>query len=191
MAIRRTTQRVGIRRVDTMPCLEPAVATVLAASWCASDKEALFLVVSCLQQRLVTAGQLQSALEHLHIRRARLVRETVQEYTDGGTSMSEIAFARLCRRFGLPPPVRQRRRRDSHGRPRYVDAEFRTASGATVIVEIDGLHHLNPDNWLDDIERQNDLMLQGAYLVLRVSTWTLKYEPEVFMTRLAEVLRSS
>lgn len=37
-------------------------------------------------------------------------------------TLAEIDLARLCRRFGLPVPSRQERRRDASGRVRYLDA---------------------------------------------------------------------
>ena len=57
-----------------------------------------------------------------------------------------------------------------------------------MIVEIDGLHHLDPANWLADIRRQNDLMVTTNGLVLRVATWTLKHEPAEFMPFLGRLL---
>ncbi len=43
----------------------------------------------------------------------------------------------------------------------------------------------------DDHERQNDIVRQGDRTFLRVLTWVLRYEPEVFMSQLADVLRSA
>jgi hypothetical protein len=40
----------------------------------------------------------------------------------------------------------------------------------------------------DDHERQNDIVLRGDRIFLRVFTWVLRYEPEVFMTQLAQVV---
>lgn len=68
-----------------------------------------------------------------------------------------------------------------------MDAEF-VMEGRTVIVEIDGLQHLDPRNWLADIERQNSLALSTGGTVLRVATWTLRNEPERFMQTLREAL---
>jgi len=44
------------------------------------------------------------------------------------------------------------------------------------------------ENWLDDIKRQNDLMIETGGLLLRVATWTLKREPDDFMSFLRDVV---
>lgn len=192
MRVRQSVLNPGVRRLQGMPCVEPALATVQAAGWASSERESMFLVVSCLQQRLVAPHQLRRILDrHPNLPRGRLVRDTVQEYVGGATSMNEITFGRLCKRFGVPAPIRQRRRKDSQGRPRYLDAEFRTASGAILIVEIDGIHHLNPENWLEDIDRQNGLVVETAGMVLRASSWSLRHEPEHFMPQLAQIVNNT
>jgi very-short-patch-repair endonuclease len=77
---------------------------------------------------------------------------------------------------------------DAGGVWRYTDAEFTMRDGRTLIVEIDGLHHLEPTNWLNDIDRQNDLVLSVDGLVLRVATWTLNRQPAPFMAKIAALL---
>lgn len=149
----------------------------------------MLVVISSLQSRIISpSGLVRAVGQYPNAHRRAMILEVTREYAGGVTSMNERAFARLCRQFGVPTPVRQRRRKDSRGRSRYLDAEFRTASGATLIVEIDGMHHLDPQNWLEDIDRQNSLALAGAGITLRVSSWTLRYEPEVFMLQLREAL---
>lgn len=99
-------------------------------------------------------------------------------------SISEMDFSRLCREFGIRQPDRQIPRRSRRGIRRldvYFDAE-------RVVVEIDGIGHADPENWLDDHERQNDIVIQGDRTFLRVSTWVIKYEPEYFMEQLALAL---
>lgn len=99
-------------------------------------------------------------------------------------SMGELDFARLCKRYGLRPPDRQVRRKSTRG-TRHIDAYW---DAERVIVEIDGAGHADAEVLRDDHERQNDLVLQGDRTFMRVFTWVLKYEPEVFMAQLSQVV---
>lgn len=81
------------------------------------------------------------------------MRKAVSEYADGVQSLNELDFTTWCRSFGLPEPIRQSRVLDSTGRLRAVDVEFRTNSGASLRLEIEGLHHLDPAQHFADISR--------------------------------------
>ena len=70
-------------------------------------------------------------------RRALLI-ETLTDIAGGGHSLPEVAFSRLVRCAGLPPPTRQAILRRPDGRY-YLDAEWRPQR---VAAEIDGLAHL-------------------------------------------------
>ena len=100
--------------------------------------------------------------------------------------MPESDFAQECRRRGLPEPARQQQRRDSHGRVRYTDAEFRLY-GRVLVVEIDGLGHLAADVYLNDQWRANELLMQGAP-VLRIPALALRVDPEPFFEQLQRAL---
>ena len=184
-----------VRRTRTIPAplgsparVSSHLATLQAAAWSQSDREAMFIVVSALQQGVSSASGLLRELEDLQrLPRRRTIREAVKEFCDGAQSVPEVDFARLCSRFSIPKPVRQVRRQDRQGRWRYTDAEFTSPTG-TVIVEIDGLQHLDPRNWIDDIDRQNSLVLNSTVRVLRVASWTLRHEPEAFMRTLRDAL---
>jgi len=75
--------------------------------------------------------------------------------------LADIDFIRLCRRANLPPP-RQQSIRVVDGRRRYLDAEWLRADGTRVVAEVDGAQHLTPEHWLDDMDRQNEIMLDGT-----------------------------
>lgn len=75
--------------------------------------------------------------------------------------MADIDFIRLCRRANLPPP-RQQSIRVVDGRRRNLDAEWLRADGTRVVAEVDGAQHLTPEHWLDDMDRQNEIMLDGT-----------------------------
>lgn len=181
----RRTRRMPPRAPGTPPRCIAARAVLDAATWAVTNREAMFIVVSCLQSRLVKPEDLQQALGAGHRTRRELILEAVASFRGGATSMPEIDFGRLCSEYKLPGPQRQTRRTDSRGRPRYTDAEFRTASGRTLIVEIDGGHHSEIAQKVSDQKRQNRLVIGSGSLFLRVDSWVLKYEPDEFMPDLA------
>lgn len=116
------------------------------------------ILAACVQQRLTDARQLLEWVDRLSpLRRAPLIRQTLHRIEGGAQSKAEIDLGRLCRRFGLLPPVRQKKRRDALGRHRYTDAEWRTLDGRTLWLEVDGLFHMEADHWEDDIARQRAL----------------------------------
>lgn len=171
-----------------MPRSRPGDACVDAAAWARSDREALFIVITCLNKRLVTARDLERALrDRPNLRRRNQVLEAAAEFSGGAMSVGEVDFSRLCRKFGIRPPDRQVRRKSTRG-TRCIDAYW---DAERVVVEIDGAGHADIAVMFDDHERQNDIVRQGDRTFLRVLTWVLRYEPEVFMSQLADVLRSA
>lgn len=185
----RRCRSMPLNSLGSLPRVPPHLAAAQAAAWAVTDREAMFLLTSGMQQGVITPGRLQAEVaNHPTLRRRALTHEIAVEYSNGLQSMNEIDFAKLCRRYRIPAPVCQTRRLDAAGKWRYTDAEFTLPDGRTLIVEIDGLHHLDPLNWLDDIQRQNQLMVVSDGLLLRVATWTLKREPDQFMPFMAGVV---
>ena len=160
-----------------------------ASAWARTDREATFIIASALQQHLTTPTALANTVrQRRRIKRARLLRSVVAEFVAGAHSMGELDFIRECRGRGLPEPRRQVRRRDASGRVRFTDAEFRSSVGRAIMVEIDGVGHMSTDQWLADMQRHNDLALATDALVLRVSAWELRHDPDPFFLRLAQAL---
>lgn len=162
------------------PSQEPArvdvhTAVIQAAGWAGSDRQAMFIVLSCLQQRLVSADRLLQRLWP-HCRRRTLIADLASEFLHGITSVNERDFAALCAGWGLPEPVRQSRVYDASGVLRAIDAEFRLRDGRLRRVEIEGMHHFEPTNFFADVDRHNALIVQGD-VYLRVVSYTVKYEP--------------
>jgi hypothetical protein len=116
--------------------------------------------------------------------RRGLIAEVSAEYKDGVYSLNELDFTALCRRFKVPTPQRQTRRLDSAGVLRAIDVEFRTPSGKVLRLEIEGIQHLNPANYVDDITRHNRLQMADPAVGLRVAAWILQHEPAPFMQEL-------
>ncbi len=152
-------------------------AVIQAVNCSRTDRQAMFILLSCLQQRLVSP---RAVLRHMRrCPRRELITTIVDEFLHGITSINEHDFARLCRTWDLPEPVGQRRVYDASGKLRAIDAEFRLPDGRIRRVEIEGLHHFEPANFLRDIDRHNDLIIKGD-VYLRVVSFTIKYEPDRF-----------
>ncbi len=176
-------------RIHGFPARCTAARAVLdAAMWARSDRQATMILTSAVQQRLVTAGALTRELSRQdRRRRAGCIREVVLDVTGGATSSNEVAFLRNCRAYGLPAPSMQTRR---VGGRRRTDAEFTLPGGRLLIVEIDGIGHLDVDSWHQDIARHNELALSTRALILRVTGWEVRNDPDPFFGPLRDLLDS-
>jgi hypothetical protein len=164
--------------------LEPAV--LLFAGYTRSGRTACGLLAAVVQQRLTTPQALLDEMVLMHpLRRSRLFRTALTDIAGGAESLTEIDVGALCRRFGLPAPHRQARRRDAQGRLRYTDCEWRLADGRTVVLEIDGAFHMEAEHWAADISRERGLVVDGS-IVLRCTSFEVRRRPEA----VAEDLRA-
>jgi len=175
----RTRRDIGAMRLPgtTAPVcrLEPSV--LLFAAYTGSSRTACGVLAAVVQQRLTTPDALWEWVERMRpLRRARLFRSTLGDIAGGAQSLAEIDVGRLCRRFGLPAPDRQVRRRDASGVLRFTDCEWRLTDGRVVILEVDGAFHLEVEHWVADISRERGLVLEGA-VVLRCTTLELRRDP--------------
>ena len=87
------------------------------------------------------------------LRRAKLFRSLLVGRRGRGRLVGRGRPGPLCRRFDLPLPRRQVRRRDASGRWRYTDAEWSLADGTLLVLEVDGAFHMDVSSWEDDIAR--------------------------------------
>ncbi|WP_181445474.1 hypothetical protein [Flexivirga caeni] len=161
----------GIPRVGT------EIATIHAAQWAATDRQAALLICLPMQQRLTSAPRLQLAWRSVH-RSARrtLLDAVITDVTDGAQSLGELDFTRLARKSGLPPPSHQAVREGPHGRV-YLDVSW---DDVGLVVEVDGGHHLLALNPIDDALRQNDRVTAGERM-LRIPVIGLRLVPDRFM----------
>lgn len=167
-----------------------AVADAVAQSlrWALTDRQGVFHAVWALQRSLLTVEELKSAvMAQSPSPGTAAMKRRLELIVPGAHSMAEVDFARECVRRGLPTPVRQQQRRDARGRLRYTDCEFRV-HGRTIVVEIDGLGHLETAVHLDDQWRANELMMQGAP-VFRVPALALRLAPDTVFEQLGRALR--
>jgi hypothetical protein len=179
-----THQRRVLEQVSGagVPRLAVEWATIHAAQWAASDRQAALLVCLPVQQRLVRPGRLLDAWRHVR-RSARrsFLGQVIPDVCDGAQSLGELDFGTWCRRYGLPVPLRQSLRTTASGRV-YLDVEWEG-----LVVEIDGGHHLLGLNPTSDALRANDVALDSTR-VLRIPLLGLRLEPRRFMDQVARGL---
>lgn len=171
------TGRVGLPRTSV------ETATVRAAQWAVSDRQAALVICLVIQQGLTAPDRLLS--EWRTVRRSRrraFLDQVIVDVCDGAHSLGELDFARMCRRRGLPEPVRQRVVVLAHRV--YLDAEFEGG----LVVEIDGGHHQRALAPVDDALRQNSVSLTKR-LVLRMPLLGLRLVEDEFMGQVAQGLR--
>ena len=108
---------------------------------------------------------------NVRLPRRATIRATLDDIAGGAQALSELDLTRLVRRHRLPEPDRQARRQDAAGRRRWLDASW---EAARLIVEVDGIHHLDAAQYWADMDRDNDFTLDG-YRVLRFPAFVVRY----------------
>ena len=175
---------------DVHPSREPrrtrvARSLVDAAAWAGSDRRAQALLAAGVQQRLARPGDLLAVVTRNERRpRRAMIRATLDDITGGAQALSELDFTRLVRRHRLPEPDRQAARMDSAGRRRWLDAVW---EAARIIVEVDGIHHLDAAQYWADMDRDNDFTLDG-YRVLRFPAFVVRYHGDYVAGKIREAL---
>lgn len=161
---------------------------IRAATTFGSPRPGCGLLAAAVQQRLLSPGDLADALDLApRVRHRHLLLAAVHDIAGGSQALSEIDFVRLCRRNGLPEPVRQAVRRDPSGRRRYLDAAWRRSDGRLVVAEVDGALHLIVSRWWSDQLRQNELALADA-LVLRYPSVVVRDDEPLVANQLRRAL---
>ncbi len=163
----------------------PDVAAIRAAMWARSDRAAATIMAMSVQQRVTTAEQVLLEAKRLNRHKRRpLILDVARDIAEGAQALSELDFARLCRRRDLPEPTRQKVRRGPHGRV-YLDVEWEEWQ---VVVEVEGAHHDAPENAVDDALRQNALTI-GRLGVLRIPVLGLRTSAGAFLDQVEALLR--
>src|SRR5699024_6460529 len=90
--------RGGVPRVRTEH------AALHAAQWATTDRIAALILVLVVGQRLVRPDLLLTTFESLRrCARRQFISGVLRDICDGAHSLGELDFARICRRYGLPP----------------------------------------------------------------------------------------
>jgi hypothetical protein len=162
-----TRRPVPLNATGSPPTWRVEPAALLFAGYTRSLPTALGLVAAVVQQGLTTPDRMLVEIDRMRpLRRAKRLRQTLGVIALGARSLAEVRVDAMCRGHGLPLPHRQRERRDSSGRRRFTDAEWRLPDGRVVVLEVDGGFHMEVAHWESDIVRERDLVATGA-VVLR------------------------
>lgn len=169
-----------------VPRSTPAVATVQAALWARSRRQAALCLVMPVQQRLVRVEDLAQELSRVRRHEyRRMLGAVIGDLAAGAESLNEIDFARECRRRGLPEPSRQVVCTLSSGRC-YLDVRWDRYG---VCVEINGAGHDRLDVALRDEVRIADLQSRGD-AAIPMSVLTLRSDPDPMFEALKRLLLS-
>jgi len=153
-----------------LPLARPEAAGLLFAGYDRSARTAQGVLAAMVQQRLTTPQLLLAELEALRpLRRAKTFRRTLIDIGGGSQSMAELDVSRMCRRYRFPSPARQTKRRDSAGRIRYTDVEWKLPDGRMLVLEVDGGFHMEVEHWEDDLARQRRLSA-GDRIIVRCTS---------------------
>jgi hypothetical protein len=156
--------------------LEPAL--LLWAGYQAEVRPAHAVLAASVQQRLTTPERLLDRVDQLHpLRRAKGFKRTLGDVREGAHSGAELDVRRLCRRYGLRLPDRQRPRTDRSGKQRWTDCEWDLADGSVLVLEVDGAFHLEVTQWSADIKRSRALTTRRR-TVVRCTSFELRHEME-------------
>ena len=167
----------------------PPDAALLAAATLPNPRHACGLLAALVQQRLARPDQLLAALaRRTRVRHRGALLLAAHDIAQGAQALSEIDFARLCRRHHLPPPRRQSIRVERDGRRRYLDAEWDLPDGRRLVVEVDGAVHLVARRWWSDQLRQNEIVIAGSP-VLRFPSVVVRTEELLVVDQLRRMLR--
>jgi very-short-patch-repair endonuclease len=127
------------------PSVSAARAGIDAASAMRSERRATGLLVALVRDRLTTAADILECLAGLEkVRHTAAFRAALVYADEGAESVSEIDIGRLLRRAGLTDFRRQVPVMTSLGLRRF-DVVVTLPDGSLLNVEVDGPHHLEPE----------------------------------------------
>lgn len=161
-----------------VPCcrLEPAV--LMWAAYDAPDRAAHAILASAVQQRLTTASRLLTWVDRLRpLRRAPAFRATLGDIAGGAQSGAELDVGRMCRRFRIAAPDRQRARTDRGGTRRWTDCEWDLGGGSVLVLEVDGSFHMEVEHWGAD-KRRNRRLTRPDRTVIGCTAYEVRHEPQ-------------
>ena len=165
-----------------------ATGTLHAASWARSDRAAEWRVAAAVQRRLVTVPQLRSALVELpRLKRRRTIRLVLDDVELGAHARTELDFLAFLRRHGLPLPDRLQLKVRADG-VRYLDAWWEKQR---VVVEMDGVHHMDVGTWDEDVLRANAVAVthrDDRVILLRLTSGNLRHREAQVAAQLRAVL---
>lgn len=168
--LHRVTRVADEVRRAGVPRVSPGLATIRAASWAVSDRQAALLLVLPVQQRIVHSSQpRQGALGNPGSRPGGARDSARGRYRGRGAVTGRARLRSPVPRVGVPEPDRQHVVRTAAGRV-CLDVRW---SSIGLVVEIDGSGHERGTTATDDGLRQNRVTIKGD-MVLRFDLVALR-----------------
>lgn len=166
---------------ESLPVAKIEPATLLFAAHETSFRAGVGAMAAVCQQRLSTPHRLdQWRLRLRPLRRSKPLGEHLGDLMGGALALSEIDVRRACKAFGLVPPRRQTKRRDTAGRIRYTDCEWDLPDGTVLVLEVDGAYHDEVAQATLDRRRPRRLTSRRR-LVIACTAYEVRHEPEEVM----------
>lgn len=184
---RRFDPARDIAKGPALPRTRLARAAIDGAAWSPSNRTAVGLLAAVVQQGLCSPAGVAAELGRAgRVRHVRVLREAVRDLEGGSQSLAEIEMAQLVREAGLGEPRKQVVRRDASGRRRYLDLEVDLPDGAVLMIEVEGLHHLDVDESWADQRRHNDLA-GPRQVQLRFAAFAVRHERDEVLATLRRI----
>lgn len=165
----------------------PARSTIDDASWSSPHRarRARVIVLAAAQQRVVQVRDLYAVLARRGTPRHRgIILESIHDASGGIQSLPERDFDAIRRRWRLPKPARQSVLQRPDGRL-YLDVDWRKYGSRC---EIHGIPHSFAEQWDADVDRTNEITLEGPRLLVFTS-YAVRHAPRRVGDQLVRLLR--
>jgi hypothetical protein len=161
-----------IERRRSLPVTSAARSAIDRASWQPHPRFAFAMVAAAVQQRLTRPDLLAIELRRAgRIRHAHHLRLALADVTGGRSGARRAGSHSTVPTAPSPAAGATAIRTDRHGRRRYLDAEWELPQGRTVVLEVDGSHHMAAEHWTADMRRDRRLVLDSpGSVVLRCAS---------------------
>lgn len=169
-----------VHPLRTPPRTRPARSVIDAASWEEQEKRAREIVLSAAQKGVVAPRTLREALARRGPCRHRaLIVESCLDAAGGIQSLPERSFDEIRREVGLPSPQRQAVVRRADGRY-YLDVWWEVLNLA---VEVHGVPHMDVEQWDGDLQRLNEIVIDGRRTLV-FSSYAIRRQRAVVIDQL-------
>jgi very-short-patch-repair endonuclease len=169
-----------------VPSTTVARAAIDAAGWERTDRAACGLLTAVAQQRLATPAAMLEVLDRLgRVPRTAALRRTLTEAAGGAESLAESDVTALLGLAGLPAPRRQVML-DTPVGARRLDVVVDLPDGRTLVVHVDGPHHLDPRTRARDALTDAALIAMGC-VVLRIPVATAHVQRQSILAQFVAI----
>jgi hypothetical protein len=188
-AVLHTTSSLGaheIERSHGCPATVPARSTIDAARWARSAREASGIVLAAVQQGLATPDELTATLAGFRIvKQQKAITAAIEDAAGRHDSLAEADVARLVVRAGLTAPRPQVEVATPDG-GRWFDLAVDLPDGRLLLLEVDGMHHVDPSVRLKDAAKDAAAIAAG-HQVLRIPVLGLRASEATIIRQLTSI----